>query len=283
MDLTFLRTIPGAIGGAVRMNAGCYGTYVADVFRSARIVTRQGEIREIGADALKFRYRQTELPEGAVAELAGQDEEMKVSFDSLKLALALAIFLVYVVMAVQFESIRYPLVELLTGLLWATAGYMAPSVPIALVWVLVFSGLVTATFVDFDCFEIPDEVSIGGMVLAPVCALLVPALHDQTWIAQEVTRNFDPALGVDRAGALAGCLAGIGFTMALFIANLAFKNPYGGDAEAIALALEHREHATISILLASLLSTIVGLGLLMTCKPRPEPEPEELGPEIDSH
>ena len=29
-DLTFLRTIPGAIGGAVRMNAGCYGTYVAD-------------------------------------------------------------------------------------------------------------------------------------------------------------------------------------------------------------------------------------------------------------
>ena len=30
LDLTFLRTIPGSIGGAVRMNAGCYGTYVAD-------------------------------------------------------------------------------------------------------------------------------------------------------------------------------------------------------------------------------------------------------------
>ncbi len=31
VDLTFLRTIPGSIGGAVRMNAGCYGSYTADV------------------------------------------------------------------------------------------------------------------------------------------------------------------------------------------------------------------------------------------------------------
>jgi UDP-N-acetylmuramate dehydrogenase len=35
VDLTFLRTIPGSIGGAVRMNAGCYGTYVADVLVEA--------------------------------------------------------------------------------------------------------------------------------------------------------------------------------------------------------------------------------------------------------
>ena len=65
-DLTFLRTIPGSIGGAVRMNAGCYGSYVADVFVSATIVTRQGEIREISAEDLAFQYRQTNLPEGAV-------------------------------------------------------------------------------------------------------------------------------------------------------------------------------------------------------------------------
>ncbi len=66
VDLTFLRTIPGSIGGAVRMNAGCYGSYVADVFQSATIVTRQGEIREIGADELNFQYRQSDLSEGAV-------------------------------------------------------------------------------------------------------------------------------------------------------------------------------------------------------------------------
>ena len=43
VDLTFLRTISGSIGGAVRMNAGCYGACVADVFESARALTRQGE------------------------------------------------------------------------------------------------------------------------------------------------------------------------------------------------------------------------------------------------
>lgn len=66
VDLTFLRTIPGAIGGALRMNAGCYGTYTADVFVSARAVTRQGEIVTLTRDDLNFRYRQTDLPEGWV-------------------------------------------------------------------------------------------------------------------------------------------------------------------------------------------------------------------------
>ncbi|MFY0690867.1 MAG: UDP-N-acetylmuramate dehydrogenase [Paracoccaceae bacterium] len=66
LDLTFLRTIPGAIGGALRMNAGCYGTYVADVFVSATAVSRAGEIVELSADDLNFRYRQTDLPDGMV-------------------------------------------------------------------------------------------------------------------------------------------------------------------------------------------------------------------------
>ncbi len=66
LDLTFLRTIPGAIGGAVRMNAGCYGTYTADRFVQARAVTRDGGIVTLGAEDLNFRYRQTDLPEGWV-------------------------------------------------------------------------------------------------------------------------------------------------------------------------------------------------------------------------
>ena len=66
VDLTFLRTIPGSIGGAVRMNAGCYGSYTADVFVKATAVLRSGEIVTLTADDLQFQYRQTELPEGAV-------------------------------------------------------------------------------------------------------------------------------------------------------------------------------------------------------------------------
>jgi UDP-N-acetylmuramate dehydrogenase len=65
-DLTFLRTIPGTIGGAVRMNAGCYGDYVADVLTSATVVLRDGTIADFPKNALQLAYRQSALPDGAV-------------------------------------------------------------------------------------------------------------------------------------------------------------------------------------------------------------------------
>ncbi|MGM0583069.1 MAG: UDP-N-acetylmuramate dehydrogenase [Pseudomonadota bacterium] len=61
--LEFLRTIPGAIGGAVRMNAGCYGSYVADVLEEVTVLTRTGEERRLGPEELGFAYRSTTLPE----------------------------------------------------------------------------------------------------------------------------------------------------------------------------------------------------------------------------
>jgi UDP-N-acetylmuramate dehydrogenase len=66
VDLTFLRTIPGAIGGAVCMNAGCYGAYVADHLIEAHAVTRSGEAVVIPAKDLQFGYRQSSLPDGWV-------------------------------------------------------------------------------------------------------------------------------------------------------------------------------------------------------------------------
>ena len=66
LDLTFLRTIPGAIGGAVRMNAGCYGSYVADHFVSADVMLRSGEHVTLGPHELNFRYRQSDLPDEAI-------------------------------------------------------------------------------------------------------------------------------------------------------------------------------------------------------------------------
>ena len=65
-DLTFLRTIPGAIGGAVRMNAGCYGSYVADHFLSADVMLRDGSRVKLTSEDLNFRYRQSDLPDQAV-------------------------------------------------------------------------------------------------------------------------------------------------------------------------------------------------------------------------
>ena len=70
LDLTFLRTIPGSIGGAVRMNAGCYGQYVADWLHSVRVILRDGTVQTLPAAALDLRYRQSDLPEGAVVVAA---------------------------------------------------------------------------------------------------------------------------------------------------------------------------------------------------------------------
>lgn len=66
LDLTFLRTIPGSLGGALRMNAGCYGSYVADHFVSAQAVMRDGTPVTLARDDIRFAYRQTDLPDGAV-------------------------------------------------------------------------------------------------------------------------------------------------------------------------------------------------------------------------
>ena len=81
-DLTFLRTIPGSIGGAVRMNAGCYGSYVADHLVEVRAVTRRGERITLTPEDLNFRYRQSDIPEGAIVvqavfrAAAGEPEEL---------------------------------------------------------------------------------------------------------------------------------------------------------------------------------------------------------------
>mgnify|MGYP000956385133 FL=1 len=70
LDLTFLRTIPGSIGGAVRMNAGCYGSYLADHLIDATAVTRDGRIVTLTPADLRFAYRESHLPEGWVITAA---------------------------------------------------------------------------------------------------------------------------------------------------------------------------------------------------------------------
>ena len=66
LDLTFLRTIPGSIGGAVRMNAGCYGSYVADHLTEVCAVTRDGREGVLTPTDLRFAYRHAEIPPGWV-------------------------------------------------------------------------------------------------------------------------------------------------------------------------------------------------------------------------
>jgi NhaA family Na+:H+ antiporter len=70
----------------------------------------------------------------------------------------------------------------------------------------------------------------------------------------------------------AGTLGGIGFTMAIFIANLAYKGNPG-----------NLEHAKLAILAGSTVAAVLGAVILATCKSQPEPEPGALGPVVGEY
>lgn len=61
--LEFLSGIPGSIGGALRMNAGCYGTEIKDVLVSCEALDRQGNLHILTPDEMGMTYRHVDLPE----------------------------------------------------------------------------------------------------------------------------------------------------------------------------------------------------------------------------
>jgi HAE1 family hydrophobic/amphiphilic exporter-1 len=97
------------------------------------------------ADAAGRIIDRVPMPSGITATVSGQSEEMQESFTSMRFALALAIFLVYLVMASQFESLIHPFVILFT-------------IPLALVGA-VLALFVTGTTINIVAF-------IGVIMLA---------------------------------------------------------------------------------------------------------------------
>ena len=90
----------------------------------------------------------SELPAGVTATLGGQNEELETSFSSLMFALGLAVFLVYLVMASQFESLVHPFIILFTvplalaGVVISLAVTRTPVSVVALLGVIVLAGIV---------------------------------------------------------------------------------------------------------------------------------------------
>jgi UDP-N-acetylmuramate dehydrogenase len=64
--LEFLRSIPGTVGGFVRMNGGAYGGEVKDILIDCDVVMRDGELATLSAGELQYSYRHSELPDGAI-------------------------------------------------------------------------------------------------------------------------------------------------------------------------------------------------------------------------
>jgi HAE1 family hydrophobic/amphiphilic exporter-1 len=88
------------------------------------------------------------MPNGITATVSGQSEEMQASFVSMQFALALAVFLVYLVMASQFESLIHPFVILFTIPLALVGAVLALFVTgttvniVALIGVIMLAGIV---------------------------------------------------------------------------------------------------------------------------------------------
>jgi len=87
--LTFLRGIPGTIGGALRMNAGAYGGETKDILIEARAVDRSGNIHVLSNADMKYSYRHCGAPEGLVFTQAlfqgrpGDPAEISAAMDKI--------------------------------------------------------------------------------------------------------------------------------------------------------------------------------------------------------
>jgi HAE1 family hydrophobic/amphiphilic exporter-1 len=111
----------------IRVNEGPSEIRRIDQQRTAVITASLAEgsnLNEISAQIFG-EIQKLKLPDDFFYEIAGQNKEMATSLNSLTLALALAIFLVYIVMAIQFESLVHPFVILFT-------------IPMAMIGVIIF-------------------------------------------------------------------------------------------------------------------------------------------------
>ncbi|MEJ2128517.1 MAG: efflux RND transporter permease subunit [Woeseiaceae bacterium] len=114
------------------------------------IITANLAYGDLGAAAVEAGaiLNRVPMPDGISALVSGQSEEMQASFQSMQFALALAIFLVYLVMASQFESLIHPFVILFTIPLALVGAVLALFITgttiniVALIGVIMLAGIV---------------------------------------------------------------------------------------------------------------------------------------------
>jgi leader peptidase (prepilin peptidase)/N-methyltransferase len=98
-------------------------------------------------------------------------------------------------------SLRYFVVELLTGaaflscwLAFGNASHPLQSMPVAFVYAIFLAGLIVATFIDFEHFIIPDEITLGGMAVGFAASFFLPSLHDASTLNVGMRRSFIGAI-----------------------------------------------------------------------------------------
>ncbi|MEO7635522.1 MAG: UDP-N-acetylmuramate dehydrogenase [Sphingomicrobium sp.] len=85
----FLRSIPGTVGGFVRMNGGAYGRETREILVECDVVLRSGELVTLSNAELDYSYRHSELPDGAIvvgatfAGSAGDPTDIQAEMDRI--------------------------------------------------------------------------------------------------------------------------------------------------------------------------------------------------------
>ena len=143
------------------VNPGSERPIPLSAIATVKIATGPGEIRRVSqqrvaivsanlnygdlgeaADDVQQVLSEVTMPAGIFARIGGQNEEMSESFRSLLFALSLAIFLVYLVMASQFESLLHPFIILFTIPLALVGAILALFLTGTTISVVVFIGLI---------------------------------------------------------------------------------------------------------------------------------------------
>lgn len=124
-------------------------------------------------------------------------------------------------------SVRYPVIELLTGLAAVAVIWRFGFTAAGWIYAAFLAALVAASFIDLEFQIIPDEISLGGLVVGLVLSLLVPALHG--------TDSHLAALGRSAIGVLAG--GGVLYATGM-LGDFIFRKESmgGGDIKLLAMA-----------------------------------------------
>lgn len=149
-------------------------------------------------------------------------------------------------------SFRYFIVEILTALALLILFSAFGLTPKFFAYAVMVSGLIVATFVDFEIQEIPDEVSIGGLAIGLILAIAFPSILNETTRLNGFLNS------------IFGALAGGGMIYAMgILGEFAFKREAmgGGDVKLLAMigAFIGWKLAVLTFFLAPVFGSVVGI------------------------
>lgn len=156
-------------------------------------------------------------------------------------------------------AIRYPVLELLCAVFALLSVLRFGLTPTALLIFIVICVFIVVTFIDFDYYVIPDEISVRGSIIAVSIAVI-----NHFWVI------FSPPVVSDVINSIIGMLCGAGFLLFVYYAYYLIRRKEGlglGDIKLLLFigALFGPEGVIYTIFMGSLFGSVIGLLLILFC------------------